>query len=270
MASITSQRIAALRDAKGLAIGEIAGRDSIAALITACQTHAVKVILPTAVYTGTEYGDWDVINGNLEVLKERLGGDCTVLDLIVLGNPSLWAALNGRYSTVLFDRHGMFSPCLACHLYMHLCRVPLSLALGKAPIISGERDLHQGCIKLSQTASTIDAERDILAHAGITLLLPVRDIDDNAQIEAIVGSGWKQGQRQLKCVHSGNFKNIDGTVPYDEAVHRRYLDEFLIPCGRVIIDVWLKNSVGERNYIPAIDYRAIIKNVITLQGGTAS
>src|SRR5450759_3972553 len=42
-----------------VAIAEIAGRDSVAAAVAAVRERGFRTILPTAVYTGTEYGDHD-------------------------------------------------------------------------------------------------------------------------------------------------------------------------------------------------------------------
>lgn len=134
--------------------------------------------------------------------------------------------------------------------------------LGKAPIISGERDHHQGCLKLSQTSLSIDAVHNVIAHAGIGLLLPIRHIDNSSQIEEIVGKDWEQGQRQLKCVFSGNYYDLEKEVIYDAAPHKRYLDEFLVPCGKAIIDAWLAGGTEERVVSTRIDYNAIVKDVL--------
>lgn len=176
-----------------------------------------------------------------------------------MGNPELWAALNGRYISSIYKEYGIYSPCLACHLYMHLCRVPLSLALNNIPIISGERNTHQGQIKLSQTPHAIDAYIEILSYAGIDLLMPIRHMEDNLQIENIVGEDWKQGERQLTCVFSGNYYNLDKEVFIDEILYKRYLEEFLVPSGKAIIDTWLNTPPPERLNI---DYKSIIKKVV--------
>jgi len=260
---VSSEKLAELCNVDGLAIGEIAGRDSIAAIVKACASDKIKIILPTVVYTGTEYGDWDTITRNVEVLRKRLGGTCKVLDIIFLGNPDLWSALNGSYASIVYSEFGIYSPCLACHLYMHLCRVPLSLALGKVPIISGERDAHHGSIKLSQTPKSIDANSKVLAHAGIKLLLPIRDIDDNKEIECLVGEGWKQDERQLKCTLSGNYRGLNKEVAYDEELLKRYIKDFLIPCGRAIIDEWLVKKPDSDLKVSRIDYDTIIKSILT-------
>lgn len=251
---IARERLTVLRDTEGLAIGEIAGRDSVAAIIKACETRNINAILPTIVFTGTEYGDWDSPLRNIEFLENALGTRCTVFEPVFLGNPELWAALSGKYATVIAEKLNIYSPCLACHLYMHLCRVPLAKALDNAPIISGERNSHQGIIKLSQTPRGIDTSVEVLAYAGIELLLPIRHMEDNAEIQRLVGSGWEQGQRQLECVLSGNYIGLDTDVAYDEVIHERYLDDFLIPSGKSIVDTWRTHTI--------IDYAQIVKDIL--------
>jgi len=251
---IPGDKFEAISSIDGLAIGEIAGRDSIAAIIEACKTYNVKAVLPTVVYTGTEYGDWSAPEKNIAFLKAAVGDACDVLDTVFVGSPDLWAALNGRYLSVILQEYGIYSPCMACHLYMHLCRVPLSVELGGIPIISGERDSHQGCIKLSQTPSAIDASVQVIAYAGIELLLPIRRMESNSDIEELVGPKWEQGQHQLRCVLSGNYNGLDKEVLYDSVAHKRYIEEFLIPSGKAIIDSWRTGS--------DVDYNTIVKGIL--------
>ena len=132
----------------------------------------------------------------------------------------------------------MNSPCLACHLYVHLARIPLCLELGATKLISGERDTHDGRIKLSQTIDSIDAEERIIARAGITFICPLRTFSGE-QISTLV-PGWNEGARQLQCVHSKNYVLPDGSVAYDQAAHRAYIEEFFEPAGNGIVDAWLK------------------------------
>jgi hypothetical protein len=61
-----------LRDTEGVAIIEIAGRDSIAAALEAASKRDFKAFLPTIAYTGTEFGDWETPFKKTDVLKEEL------------------------------------------------------------------------------------------------------------------------------------------------------------------------------------------------------
>lgn len=246
--------LASLLARPGLAIVEIAGRDSVAAAIAAVREHGFTTLLPTSVATATEFGDERAPERAVSCLSERLGDGVEVLPALRLGTPRLWAALNGRFATVIADRYRFSSPCLACHLYMHLARVPLSLALGGAPVVAGERDTHGGRLKLSQTSPGIDACARVLARAGVELLEPIRRVRDGEEIEALVGSGWETGTRQLRCVHSANYADLDGEVAFDELAYARYVHGFLEPAGSAVVEAW--RTAAEP------DYEAIIHAVL--------
>ncbi len=243
-----------LAERPGLAIAEIAGRDSVAAAVSAVRDRGFATLLPTSVATGTEYGDEHAPDHAVERLVSLLGSDVEVLPLLRLGSPRLWAALNGRFAAVVAERYRIFSPCLSCHLYTHLARVPLALGLGGIPVIAGEREAHGGRVKLSQTPLGIDACVRVLGRAGVELLEPIRRIRDSETIAEIVGPGWSGGSRQLCCVHSGNYVALDGSVSYDELAYTRYVHGFLEPAGAAIVDAWRETAEP--------DYEAIVRALL--------
>jgi hypothetical protein len=238
----------------GLAIVEIAGRDSVAAAVAAVRERGFTTLLPTSVATGTEYGDERGPERAAAYLAELLGGDVEVLPSLRLGSPRLWAALNGRFASVIADRFRISSPCLACHLYMHLGRVPLSLALGGVPVVAGERETHGGRLKLSQTPLGIDAFGRVLARAGVELLEPIRRVRDGEEIAALVGPGWGTGARELCCVHSANYAGLDGAVAFDELAYARYVHGFLEPAGDAVVEVWRETDEP--------DYESLVRAVL--------
>lgn len=246
--------LASLRGREGLVIGEIAGRDSVAALVEAVRGHGVTTILPTVAFAGTEYGDAAAPLRAVEFLRERTNGRAEVLEPIELRSPRLWTALNARFAFDIQRRFGVYSPCLACHLYMHLVRVPLAWAVGGVPVVAGERDTHAGAVKLSQMPAGIDASRDVLRHASIELLEPIRHHADNDAIEELVGPDWPQGGKQLSCVLSGNYTSVDGSVVYDADGYARYVSEFLLPAGRAVVSAWRSD--------PDPHYEAIVAGVL--------
>jgi len=248
-------RLADLTELPSLAVAEIAGRDSVAATVAAVRQRGFATVLPTAAYTGTEFGDEGTPERAAAMLAGILGDDVTVLPMARVGSPALWAALNGRFAAVLRERFGIHSPCLACHLYMHLCRVPLSWALGNVPVVAGERDSHGGRVKLSQMPLGIDACVRVLARAGVELLEPIRHVHEADDIVALVGTGWEQGAKQLGCVLGGNYTDLDGDVAPDEVAYARFVRGFLEPAGAAIVEAWLTDAEP--------DYEAIVRAVIT-------
>lgn len=241
----------------GLAIGEIAGRDSVAAVIKIAERDDIDAVLPTIVYTGTDYGDWNLLEENIGYLRQRLEREFgkPIFDAIVLGDPALWHALNGRFLSVLLKKFGFYSPCLGCHLYMHLARVPLAKKLDCTKIVGGEREAHEGRLKINQVPMALDAYIGVLSWAGIELILPLRKIDSNEQIKAIVGSDWEQGEKQLKCVFSENYRALDRSIEYDEDALRKYFDEFAIPAAKKILKAW---EMGTKE----IDYVGLVGEIL--------
>jgi hypothetical protein len=251
--AIGGPRLEMLRALPGLAIAAVAGRDSVAAAVEAARSGGFSAILPTSVATGTEYGNTDSVLAAVAVLRELLAGEADVLDPIRIGSPALWAALNGRFAAEVAARWRVCSPCLACHLYVHMARIPLAWSLGNAPVITGERDTHDGRIKLSQTSASIDAETRVLAHAGVELLTPVRSAGSD-EVEALVG-GWREGESALACVHAGNYVLADGSIEFDEAGYHAYLREFFEPAGVAVVDAW-RDGAAEP------DYETIVRGIL--------
>jgi len=238
----------------GLALTAVAGRDSLAAAVVAVREHGITTLLPVSVATGTEYGDEREPERATERLAALLAGEAEVLPHVRIGSPRLWAALNGRFASVIRERFRIFSPCLACHLYVHLARVPLAKACGGVPLVTGERDSHSGRVKLSQTPLGIDAETRVLARAGVELISPVRRVRDGEEIGAIVGDAWAQGTKRLCCVHADNYAGLDGSVTYDELAYARYLHGFFEPAGMAVVDAWRDTAEP--------DYEAIVRAVL--------
>jgi hypothetical protein len=241
-----------------LAIVEIAGRDSVAAAVSAVRTQGFTELVPTIAFTGTETGDRDAPMRAVGALEQLVAGQARVHEPVALSDPALWSAMNARPAAELHQRFGLCSPCLACHLYLHLLRVPLAWSHEDAPIIAGERETHDGRIKLSQLPAGIDAAERVLAHAGIDLLQPVR-YASGEDIAALVGPGWRQGAAQLGCQLSGNYADFDGSITYNEAGYARYVAEFYEPVGRAVIDAWRAECAGG----PAADFVEVVRSVLT-------
>jgi hypothetical protein len=245
-----SQKIDEYRAMSRLAIVEIAGRDSIAAAVKSAEDEGITDLLPTYVYTGTEYGPWESVERAVERLATRLPA-VRIHDLVVLGSPSFWQALNGRFMSELVSRYGSYSPCVGCHLYLHSVRIPLSMTLGEVPIVAGEREQHDGAIKINQISQALDVYENIAKHFGTRLVLPLRHIGEGDRITDILGFEWQAGKEQLGCVFSGNYLTLDGTVQNTGAQVQRYLEEFAGPCARKIIESYAAGSVPNHLEIAA-------------------
>ncbi len=147
---ISNEQINEFRKQSGLAIIEMAGRDSVAAAIKSVKEEGFTDLLPTYVYTGTEFGSWASVPEAVARMKKQLPANVKVHDLLVFGSPGFWQALNGRYAGELLNKYGFYTPCIGCHLYLHSTRIPLAVLLGNKPVITGERESHDGRIKINQ------------------------------------------------------------------------------------------------------------------------
>jgi hypothetical protein len=218
-----------IKRTENVAIAEIAGRDSIAAAIRACEMRVIKAIIPTIAYTGTEYGNWVTPLEKIKILRDRLqSSNIKVFDPIVIGSPKFWWALCGRYSIHLSKRFNFYSQCVGCHLYLHAIRIPLAKILQVNLVIGGERELHDGKIKINQIKPVLDAYQNFLSKFNIELFLPLRHIGSGEEIESIIDGPWDEGQQQLECVLSKNYQDIDNSVVLNKDAIKRFLDEFAL------------------------------------------
>ncbi|MBW1858550.1 MAG: hypothetical protein JRI70_00390 [Deltaproteobacteria bacterium] len=247
---LPSQKIDAYRHMSGLAIVEIAGRDSIAAAVKGVEQEGYTDLIPTYVYTGTEHGPWETVEQAVERMATRLP-EVRVHDLIILGSPGFWHALNGRFMGDLIARYGFYTPCVGCHLYLHTARIPLSIALGRVPIVAGEREQHDGASKINQISEALDVYQDVAKGFGVPLRLPLRHIGEGDRITDILGFEWKAGEEQLGCVLSGNYRTLDGTVQNTAAQVQRYLEEFAGPCAKKILEAYIAGDVPNHLQIAA-------------------
>lgn len=230
-----------------LAIAEISGADSIAAVLRFCeQNPEVRTLLPTYVRTGTEFGDFGGIEGNLAFLggelESRFG--VALLPLEESGEPTLWRALNGRFGSVLAARYGAWVPCVGCHLYLHLMRASVALRTDAVAVISGGREWHGAGQKANQVAAALDAYATVLEGADVRLDYPVRTVVERSEIDAILGERWCGGSPQMGCVLSGNYRGLEGDGGA-AALPPAFFEEFLVPAG-----TWLAAALttGDTGY----------------------
>jgi hypothetical protein len=243
-------RIKEYRNLESLAIVEIAGRDSVAAAAKTAERGTFTDLLPTFVYTGTEHGPWSHVMETYDRLVHRLSG-IRIHNLIVLGSPGFWQALNGRFIAELISRYRFYTPCIGCHLYLHSIRIPLSLMLGNVPIISGEREWHNGSSKINQTGEALDTYLSISKQFGVVLDFPLRRINASSEIRNILGFPWEQDEEQLGCVLSGNYRALSCDLDTHTWQIQSYLDEFARPCVTEILASYLNGLVPDHNAVAA-------------------
>lgn len=230
-------------------IGEFSGRDSVAAILEALKDPAHRYILPVISFAGTEYGSIDGLKANYQRLLKRVetlyGSEKTIYPLVYYSNPRLWSVLNGRLVNSLIRRYGFYTPCIGCHMYFHLLRVPMALSIGKK-IISGERLRHDSRIKLNQLEISLEAYRKVLESLNVTLLFPIKDIEEGDRIRDILGWDWAEGEEHPACVYSGNYADMNKQTLYDEDSLLDFLETFLIPVSMELGTILVENPAASQ------------------------
>jgi len=239
---LPSEKIVEYRAMSRLAMVEIAGRDSVAAAVRSVEEEHFEDLLPTYVYTGTEFGPWASVEEAVERLARRLP-EVRIHDLVVLGSPGFWQALNGRFIAELVSRFGFYTPCIGCHLYLHCVRIPLAVTLGKVPIISGDRELHDKAIKVNQISAALNVYQGMAKDFGVHLLSPLRHMEEGNRIEEILGFQWQAGKEQLGCVLSGNYRSWGGGPTIKAPQVQKFLEEFAGPCAKKIVESYMAGHI---------------------------
>lgn len=241
---LAPDQIELYRGMQGLAIVEIAGRDSVAAAVKAAEEKGFTDLLPVYAYTGSEYGAWSNVTEAVARLAWRMPG-VRIHPLVVLGSPEFWRALNGRFVSELISVFGHYTPCTGCHLYLHSVRIPLARMLGNVPVIGGERESHSGRVKINQCGPALDFYVQFLAGFKIPLLLPLAKTVSGREVENILDMPWQRGKEQLGCCLSGNYNRFKGDTGMGEQEVMDFFKAFAGPCAEEIISGYLENRVPD-------------------------
>ena len=189
------------------------------------------MIIPTIVYTGTEYGDKQSYYDSIEFLK-RKGKENGVrfADTIYMQDGRLWNLLCSKYQYLINRKSGFYTPCVACHMFAHLMRLPLLRKLEAEAIITGERHSHQGRLKANQHPKTMECFREIFEKNGVNMIKPLLEIEDTEMVNSeITDETVIEHANDVKCVLSGNLQGFDLKDNIDRL--ELYLNDFLKPVG---------------------------------------
>lgn len=236
------EEIQRLKRESRVAVVELAGRDSVAAALKAVDEMGLSILVPTYVYTGSEYGAWDEVPQAWQRLRGRLPTTVELTPLLVMGSPRFWRALNGRYLQELTRRFGFSPVCPGCHLYLHAARIPLAARLGGVPVVAGERLSHDGREKLNQVTRAQAAYQELYRGFGLELALPLAQVTSGREIEDILGLPWPEGGDQLGCVFSGNYLEPDGSLAVPTQNLDDYFQRFALPLAQRVIAAYLEGQ----------------------------
>lgn len=128
---------------------------------------------------------------------------------------------------------------MGCHFYFHAVRIPLAKKIHSTLVIGGERESHNGKLKVNQIRVSLDAYQSFLKKFGIELFLPIRHVKSGDEIASIINMPWDEGDQQVECVLSKNYLEADGSVSFREEAIVKYLDEFAFQTAEEIIKKYL-------------------------------
>ena len=225
-------------------IAEIAGKDSIAAVHKFIRENSVDTIIPTIVYTGTEYGDTSSYYRSIEYLK-RFAHERSVrfMETVYLHDEMLWNYLCVKYQHQIHQTYGFYTPCIMCHLFTHLMRVPLLVHSSSVGIITGERFSHGGKLKANQHPNTINCFRSLLERNGVLLMQPLIGINNSDIVDAEIHDYPNLGRiNDVKCILSGNLTGISFLDTTVLAQLQQYLDTFVFPVGEHILGCFMTGN----------------------------
>jgi hypothetical protein len=106
-------------------------------------------------------------------------------------------------------------------------------------VIGGERESHDGKIKVNQIPVALEAYTSFVRRFGIELFLPIRDVHSGKEIEAIIGTRWEEGTGQLECVLSKNYLDMESRVVYSDEAVRMFLEDFAVPTAEKMVRKFL-------------------------------
>lgn len=225
-------------------IAEIAGKDSISAIHKIMYEKRADFIIPTIVYTGTEYGNLSSYDKSIDYLI-KCGKTYGVIvgETVTIHDETLWNYICIKYQNLIFSKYGFFTPCIMCHFFTHLLRIPLYLKKGCDGIITGERYSHMGKIKANQQYDTIRCFHTLFKRYEILLVQPLLNIDDTNTIDIEIKDYINISTiNDVKCILSGNMAGF--SLSDDKSLYklRYFLNTFVEPVGDYLLRCYTKNE----------------------------
>ncbi len=223
-----------------LVLTDFAGRDSVAAAMAWLRDHPVGTLIPVADVVPTRFGDWSIYEENWLRMKQRIErthAHVRVTPWFCLEDVELWSMLNARFLNELARAFGFFTPCLGCHLHFYAMRAVLAEALGARTLLSGEKELHGIRRKANQTAEAVAAYRQFSAAHEVDHHFPIHRIRTEGEMSDLLGDDWQEGERQLRCVMSGNDSGADKRPLFKSEQIAAYMEHFANPLAARMVEL---------------------------------
>lgn len=225
-------------------VAEIAGKDSISAVHKFMCENQGNIIIPSIVFTGTEYGNRKSYYDSIEYLLQCSSKyNSIVKEAICLSDFTMWNCFNAKFQYLLNKKFGFFTPCIMCHFYTHILRIPLLKEKNAVGIITGERYSHRGIVKPNQHQLTIGCFEKIFSRYGIRFIRPLIGIEDTEIVDQeISNEKVLKHSNDVKCVLSNNLYGFDLNDKENLVMLENYLNEFVDPVGCRCVEEILENG----------------------------
>jgi hypothetical protein len=236
-------------------IAEIAGKDSIAAVLKAIKEKQIEWLVGIGLYHRAIYGNINQPADNFEkLINMPLFKEITNHSFIYLDISDLFEQLIIRNTAVVQKHFHYFNPCPACHLLFHMIRIPLARFYNIDFIITGEREFHDNIQKLNQLPEILSLFKFLIEKTNIELVQPIRKIKNDSEVYKILGNVWQSNITPSKCIFSKSYYDEQSKIPFDLNLVISSLNEFYFPLFTSVIDYidshlnepskdWIRNQV---------------------------
>ena len=241
-------------------ICEVAGKDSIAAIIQAARDYDIKNLFGIGIFHRSFFGNILEPNEHYEYVKDLYNKeDFDSTKFLYLDVSNLFDRLIIRNIAIVQKYFGYYSTCPPCHLFFHMMRIPIANYYGITKIITGERELHGDRKKLNQIPEVLSLFKDLLEKEGIELIQPIRKIKNDDEIYEILGKSWKSAD-PLKCSFSKSYYDESGEIPFEIKKILKSLKDFYYPLFSSVVEfIKIYHKEPEEKW-----YIEIIEQIISL------
>lgn len=206
-------------------------------MIQLFKKNEVKSLLGISLYHRVLYGNKNEPWENFDYLvKLYLSKKLDFMPFIYLDVGNLFEQLILQNIAIVQKYFGHFTPCPACHLFLHMMRIPIANFYNIQKIITGERESHNSVEKLNQISEILDLYKSLLKKHQIELVQPLRKIKNDVNIYRILGHQWRNNINTLNCSFSKNYYDENGKIPFELDRIKYSITDFYFPLFSSVIN----------------------------------
>ncbi|MFX0071469.1 MAG: hypothetical protein ACFFAO_10305 [Candidatus Hermodarchaeota archaeon] len=218
-------------------IVEVAGKDSIAAVLKALKQFKFKNLLSVSLWHRAIYGNIYEPLHYFKYLIENFPFEGIIHgDLIYLDAANLFEQTIVKTLTIIQKYFKYYHPCPACHLFFHMIRIPIAKHYNINQFITGEREYHGTIQKLNQLSEILSTFKNLLHKYQIELIQPLKKIQDDKKIYELLENLNTIRITPSKCIFSKSYYDEMKGIPLNLKLIISSLKEFYYPLLSKIVD----------------------------------